>query len=304
MTHLRSAAEDKAEIVKPKWLEPGVPLLDMPCLRTFMAVAQYGTITAAAEIVALSQSAASLQLQRLEEAIGTPLFHRQARGTTLTPAGQRLHDYAAKLLETNRQAVRAVRNAAIRDEITVGAAEGVVYPEMPRALREFKALSPRPVRVVTAQCDRLRLQFERAELDILLTTDSLTVDGELAIGQRRLTWIAAQGSARHLERPLPLLSVQGCVMARLATDALRRAQIPFQRIAEHADLREIEVSVAADNGLSVMAEGPMNAAFSLVPAGIDLPDLPDLQINLKFTPTDDPDILALIDQIQTAYRPG
>lgn len=62
--------------------------LDWDKLKTFHAAAQTGSLTAAADKLKISQSAVSRQITALEESLDMPLFHRHARGLTLTEEGQ------------------------------------------------------------------------------------------------------------------------------------------------------------------------------------------------------------------------
>jgi len=75
--------------------------LDWDKLKTFHAAAETGSLTAAAELLKISQSAVSRQITALEESLNTPLFHRHARGLTLTEQGRILyntaHDMAHKV---------------------------------------------------------------------------------------------------------------------------------------------------------------------------------------------------------------
>ncbi|AMP39274.1 LysR family transcriptional regulator [Ralstonia solanacearum] len=57
-------------------------------LKTFIAVARYGTFAGAGERIGLTQSAVSAQIQRLEASLGFPLFDRTGRSATLNAAGR------------------------------------------------------------------------------------------------------------------------------------------------------------------------------------------------------------------------
>ena len=74
---------------------------DWDKLKTFHAAAETGSLTAAAELLKISQSAVSRQITALEDSLDTPLFHRHARGLTLTEQGRILyntaHDMAHKV---------------------------------------------------------------------------------------------------------------------------------------------------------------------------------------------------------------
>lgn len=99
-----------------------VPLLDLACLRSFVAVGQLGSISAAASLVHLSQSAISLQMRRLEDQLGKSLLHRHSRGVSLTPAGEAFLPLAQSVLDANRRAVAEM----------VGIAEGSRSISAPR----------------------------------------------------------------------------------------------------------------------------------------------------------------------------
>ena len=62
--------------------------LDWDKLKTFHAAAETGSLTAAADKLRISQSAVSRQITALEDSLNMPLFHRHARGLTLTEQGQ------------------------------------------------------------------------------------------------------------------------------------------------------------------------------------------------------------------------
>ena len=84
-------------------------MLDLEHLRTFVAIAETGSFTRAADVVFKTQSAVSMQMRRLEEKIGKPIFVRDGRSFRLTEEGERLLGYARRLvrLSEDTEAVRA-----------------------------------------------------------------------------------------------------------------------------------------------------------------------------------------------------
>ena len=58
--------------------------IDTPLLRTFVAVAETAGMTAAANVLNLTQAAVSQQIKRLEDIFGAPLFERERKGLRLT----------------------------------------------------------------------------------------------------------------------------------------------------------------------------------------------------------------------------
>ncbi len=83
--------------------------LDWDKLKTFHAAAETGSLTAAAEKLSISQSAVSRQIAALEDRLNTPLFHRHARGLTLTEQGHILyrtaHEMAHKVALAQAQVI-------------------------------------------------------------------------------------------------------------------------------------------------------------------------------------------------------
>ena len=74
--------------------------LDLTALRSFVAVSDTGGVTRAAAQLNLTQSAVSMQLKRLEESLGQPLFERAGRGMRLTAAGEEVYQTCHVLFST------------------------------------------------------------------------------------------------------------------------------------------------------------------------------------------------------------
>ena len=88
-------------------------------LRAFEAVARHLNFRAAAEELALTQSAVSRQIQALEEEVGASLFNRHTRSVELTGAGMTLLGASAPSLERIDSAVRQVRTNTGRKSVAV-----------------------------------------------------------------------------------------------------------------------------------------------------------------------------------------
>jgi DNA-binding transcriptional LysR family regulator len=150
-------------------------------LRTFVAVAQEGNLTRAAERVFTSPPAVSAQIKALEDELGVKLFERTPRGMVLTEAGGRLLDEAERTLASAGR----IRSAAAQLR---GAAQGVVRfgtISDPIALRLGDALVTLAERhpQVTLQLQQglsanLLIALQRGELDCAyLMTDHEAVEG-------------------------------------------------------------------------------------------------------------------------------
>jgi DNA-binding transcriptional LysR family regulator len=113
-------------------------------LRYFVAVAEEGAMARAADRLHLTQPSLSRQLRQLERELGTSLFERTTRGTTLTAAGTALHRHALLLLrlaDATPDVVRAGDSMA-RDIVSLGIPQGVPADQLMRALAEVEDRLP------------------------------------------------------------------------------------------------------------------------------------------------------------------
>lgn len=79
-------------------------------LRYFRAIATEGTLTGAADKLAVAQSSLSVQLKQLEESIGQPLFHREHKSLVLTEAGRIALDYAETIFRSGDELLNVLQN--------------------------------------------------------------------------------------------------------------------------------------------------------------------------------------------------
>lgn len=113
-------------------------------LITFAAVAECLNVSRAADALHLSQPAVSGQLKLLQEEMGEPLYQRDGRGVRLTPAGQQLAVYAARLRDTWReaQAFRDALRGLERGTLRIGASTTPASYLLPYLLADFHRRYP------------------------------------------------------------------------------------------------------------------------------------------------------------------
>jgi DNA-binding transcriptional LysR family regulator len=80
--------------------------MDTELLKTFLEVERTGHFGNAAETLYLTPAAVSARIKQLEGTLGQPLFYRDRKRVSLTPAGERLKPYAENILDTWRRALR------------------------------------------------------------------------------------------------------------------------------------------------------------------------------------------------------
>src|ERR1700722_6071736 len=115
--------------------------MELRHLRYFVAVAEEGHVTRAAERLGIQQPPLSQQIQALERELDAQLFRRKPRGGGLTPAGRALLDEARATLARTQRAVAAPRRAAQGQTARIGIgfpSSASFLPFVPRAIRAFR----------------------------------------------------------------------------------------------------------------------------------------------------------------------
>ena len=114
-----------------------LPLLDLDVLRTFVAIAETGSFTTAANAVFRTPSAVSMQIKKLEEILGRSVFARDARSVTLTTDGEILLGYARRMLAVNREAVSKFIIPDITGIVRLGSPDDFGERVLPNVLKRF-----------------------------------------------------------------------------------------------------------------------------------------------------------------------
>ena len=144
--------------------------MELRHLRYFVAVAEEGNLTVAAEKrLHTAQPSLSRQLRDLEQEVGAQLFTRQARGIALTPAGRAFLDHARLALGQANEAVAAARRAArpTKASFSVGFLTGQEVDWLPRVTQILRAELPSiDFRVSSLYSPDLADAIQRGEIDL------------------------------------------------------------------------------------------------------------------------------------------
>ncbi|WP_430646754.1 LysR family transcriptional regulator [Bradyrhizobium rifense] len=118
------------------------PDLDPDLLKAFLAVAEHGSFTRAADRLNRTQSAVSVQVRRLEERLATKLFQRDRTGVVPTAAGHELLAYAQRILALHAEAVGALRARKAEAVIRLGVMDDYGTIVIPPLLASFAREHP------------------------------------------------------------------------------------------------------------------------------------------------------------------
>src|ERR671916_535781 len=125
--------------------------LDVDLLRTLVAIADTGSFNRAARAVFRTPSAVSMQMKKLEEQVGRPLFAKDGRSVILTPDGEALVGYGRRILKLTQEALQRFRAPEIEGTIRLGTPDDYAGRFLPDILARFAASHPQVEVDVTCQ---------------------------------------------------------------------------------------------------------------------------------------------------------
>lgn len=256
--------------------------LDLDQLQTFVAIADTGSFTRAADEVHRTQSAVSMQMRRLEERIGKPLFTKDGRTNRLTEEGERLLAYARRMMRLNRETLAAFDDTSLEGQIRIGTPDDYADRFLPEIMGRFARSNPRvELSVICEPTANLAELIRRGQLDIALVTHCDDVRPVEIVRREPLLWVTSASHAVHEEAVLPLaVGRPNCAWRKAATEQLvaqnREYRILFTswsaQVVIAAVLGGLAVSVlpecALRPGMRVLGEAEGFGALSEVQIGI------------------------------------
>ena len=231
-----------------------IPNLDVDLLKTFLAIADTGSFTRAADDVNKTQSAVSMQMKRLEELLGRPLFSRDGRSIRFTVDGERLIEYARRMVAMNDEAVAAFTRPDLTGTIRFGTPDDYADHFLPEILARFARSHP----LVTVDVDCLNSgtlseRIANGEMDLaLISCGCEERTGRQKVRDEPLVWVTSARHSTHLLDVVPVaVSQVGCAWRSVALTALERGGRKF-RVA-YASSNSNAVNAAVQAGLAVGA---------------------------------------------------
>jgi DNA-binding transcriptional LysR family regulator len=284
-------------------IPPGV---DPDLLRSFVLIAEGGSVTRAAQRVGRTQSAVSMQMRRLEELLGQPLLIRGPRGLSPTPHGDWLLERAKRLLSLHDEIVGGFLSPSVAGRVRLGTPDDYALQWLPEILVRFAASHPAvEVEVVCAPSEELRERFRSGDVDVTLLSEGQEPDGVPAtrLWRAPLVWVGPSAHAAHLRRPLPLaLARPGCSWWKAATGALDDAGIAWRMAYVSSSMMGTHAPTVAGLAVTVGLPGPLPPGLRRLAAEEGLPPLAAYGIVLLHAEDRGAVAGALAEQIRASFK--
>lgn len=256
--------------------------LDPVLLRSFVAVVDTGSFTRAADSTHLTQSTVSQQVRKLESQLGCELLNRKGRYITATLEGERVLNYARRILQLMQEAVAQTSLSIEQQKIRLGVPEDFATHAIMPALSAFADQYPGiRLEVKSGLCSDIWREFQRGELDMALVKQRPGSVPGMASWPEPLCWIDGLESNNLASQPVPLVTfpIGGLYRGEMAHtfDRLGRS---WRLAYVSTSLSGVCCAVEAGFGISLLPRRLVTTNHRILSEADGLPDVPDLELTL------------------------
>jgi DNA-binding transcriptional LysR family regulator len=281
--------------------------LQLDWLKAFVAVVDAGSLSNAAPRIARSQSAVSMQLKKLEDAVGCPVLLRGPRQLELTETGQELLGYARRLLDLHGQALTALHGPRLSGSVSLGMPDDYAATYLTPVLRSFAASHAGvEISLVCEQSTSLIPQVQRGSLDLAVVSRDGPKRGTHLFFEP-LVWVASAQHEAWLRQPLPVAMYESTSQARLqAVAALTKQRCAYRVVYSSASVAGQLAAVQSGLAVAVLTRCSVPDDLLILQAKHGLPDLAAMDVALMRSKTSrrNPAVDALQQKIITTLGRG
>jgi len=226
--------------------------LQIDWLKCFVAAVDAGSLSNAAPEVHRSQSAVSMQIKKLESALGRRLLLRGPRQLHLTHDGQVLLGYARRILDLHLEARSALQDEAISGLVRLGVPDDYASRYLTPVLKRF---APRhggvEIQLDCEQSTSLIPRVARGELDLALVSRDHSRRGTLLFHEP-MVWVGSPQFDTWSRTPLPIAVYEETSLARRgAINSLALQGRPYKVVYNSSSLAG--QIAAVESGLAIAA---------------------------------------------------
>ncbi len=265
--------------------EVSTAALDLELLRSFQAAAQLGSLAAAAQQRHRTVSAISMQIKRLEEALGSRLLERGSRGVTPTAIGEALLQESRELLRLHDGMLSRFTGRGLGGKVRLGLPEDYARELLGSVLPEFMAYHPDVLlEVVTATSGELARQLNHSRLTLAVMLDRPhSLPGGETLWHTTPVWAGPRRGELSARSRLPLaLHEVDCPYRAVAIEALESLGRPWHAVFTSTSIHAVEKAVEMGLAVSVLDRERLTSAMRELGSEDGLPPLKRCEAKLFF----------------------
>ena len=257
--------------------------LAIDVIRTFIALAETGSVTAAGAKVGRSQPAVSLQLKKLQDDVGVQLFSRKGHKLQLTEAGELFYDRGSAILRMNDALLLALRSPAMEGSVKLGTPSEFATTVLPQVIGAFAQKHPNVALEVVSDLSRSLLAADnKMQYDLILALADKTSHPDV-FKTDPLVWVAGQPlSAGDGQTTNLVVAPEPCIYRSRALQNLRKANLAHRVVYTNPDLTGIKSALQAGMGVTVLARSVVPDDLVILGPKSGLPPLGEVGICLIY----------------------
>jgi DNA-binding transcriptional LysR family regulator len=278
--------------------------LDSDLLRVFIAVAEAGSMTDGAARVCRSQSAASIQIKRLETVLGRPVFERHGRGVTLTDAGQRLLPVARDVTERLDGVVRDIAADGLRGKLRLGLPEQG-RTRLAQIVGAFARSHPLvELEVTSGISTAYPAALAKGRLDLAVYEVETTAGNEEILLEEPTCWAASPYRDFAAVDPLPVaLFDHACWWRDAALTSLQHRGRPYRVVCSSQSVAGVTAAVEAGIAVGLLGLSSIDESLTVLQEGFDFGPTPTSKLVLAISGEDRSESVdAMASAIRAAFR--
>ncbi len=279
--------------------------LDSDLLRTFLAIADGGSFLAGAARIHRSQSAASVQIKKLEELLGAPVFERHGRGVSLTLLGEKLEPAARQVVLVLDRTRAELTGHGLEGSLRIGIPDDHSKETLSRIIADFAREHPKVE--LTVHC-ALSTGFSE-----LLVSDGLDIavhevervgTGMVLLREEPLAWASSRIHDLLDREPLPIaLFGRACWWRDAALTSLNKANRSYRVVYSSESVTGVAAAIEAGIAVGVLGLSSLGDNLAVLPQDNGFGPVPASKLVIEFGKNLDEGIsAAMAGAIERSFR--
>lgn len=282
------------------------PLLELDLLKTLIAIAETGNFSGAADVVHRTPSAVSMQVKRMEEILGRPVFKRDSRSVELTSDGVFLVEHARRVLALNREAMARFIAPEVSGEVRLGMSDDISDRYLINILRDYDMNHPGiRLDIMVDNSDRLIKSVNSGSLDIVLVNDHADVKqvtcGEV-LARDQLIWAGLKGGIAGEKNPIPIcVWEEGCFWRAEALRSIEATGRDFRVAFQSSHITGQKAAILSDLVIAPMPKAALSGAIVEVGEQYGLPSMEYSDVVLQLANKKTEAMALVVEHIRSSF---
>ncbi|MEX3011154.1 LysR family transcriptional regulator [Hoeflea sp. TYP-13] len=234
--------------------------LDSDLLRTFLAITDTGSFLGGAARIFRSQSAASVQIGKLEDLLGAPVFERHGRGISLTPLGEKLEPVARQVVTLLDGTFAELTGEGLEGSLRIGIPDDHSKEVLSRIIADFTREHPKVE--LTVHC-ALSTGFSKliatGALDIAVHEVEKVEPGMVLLRKEKLAWVTSRLHDALDRDPLPIaLFDRACWWRDAALKSLQTGNRAYRVVYSSESVTGVAAAIEAGIAIGVLGTAALS----------------------------------------------